>query len=120
MTGVDFPFDIDLAGRTKTVDRSGYVRGLIEQLLFTNPGERVHRVTFGAGLSQLVFEPGGDEVAAALQFGVQGALQQWLGDAIEVHDVDVVSAESTLSVTVRYSLRPDPEVTTETFTSETP
>ena len=53
-------------------------------MLFTAPGERVNRPDFGSGLLQLVFAPNSDELAAATQFLVQGALQQWLGDLIEV------------------------------------
>jgi hypothetical protein len=36
---------------------------------------------------------------------VQGALQQWLGDLIEVNDVDVESDDSTLLVTIKYTVR---------------
>jgi hypothetical protein len=38
---------------------------------------------------------------------VQGSLQQWLGDRIQVESVDVQSQDSTLSVTVVYRLRRD-------------
>ena len=41
---------------------------MIEQLLFTEPGERVNRPDFGSGLLQLVFAPNSPELAAALQF----------------------------------------------------
>ena len=120
MSGVNFPMVVGRDGRTRRVERPRYVRGLIEQLLFTAPGERVHRPTFGTGLHQMVFEPGGDEVAAALQLVIQGGLQQWLADQIEVKDVAVEAVDSSLVITVRYSLRPDPEVLTETFTREVP
>ena len=46
-------------------------------------------------------------MATAVQFPVQGALQQWLGDLIQVESVDVQSLDSTLSVTVVYRLRRD-------------
>ena len=57
---------------------------MIEQFLFTNPGERVNRPDFGSGLLQMVFAPNSPELAAALQFTVQAGLQRWLGDVIEV------------------------------------
>lgn len=120
MTGVDFPLAIGRDGRTSVVDRTRHVRGLIEQLLFTAPGERVHRPDFGTGLHQLVFEPGGDEVAAALQFVIQGALQRWLATEIDVKDVEVAAVDSSLVITVRYVQRPDTEVITETFTRPGP
>jgi hypothetical protein len=41
-----------------------HIRDLIEQVLFTSPGERVNRPDFGSGLRQLVFAPNSDERAA--------------------------------------------------------
>ena len=102
---IGFPFRIDGRGRTADADLDTHVRHLLEQVLFTSPGERVNRPTFGTGLAQLVFAPNSEELATATQFLVQGALQQWLGDLIQVESVDVVSVEGTLSVTVRYVVR---------------
>ena len=70
--------------------------------MFTSPGERVNRPTFGSGLLQLVFAPNSDELVAATQFLVQSALQQWLGELIQVEAVQVTSEEATLQVTVQY------------------
>lgn len=53
----------------------------------------------------LVFASNGDVLAAATQFTVQGALQQWLGDLIQVDAVDVQSEDATLHVLVRYTSR---------------
>ena len=39
-----------------------HIRDLIEQVLFTSPGERVMRPDFGAGLLALVFEPNSVEL----------------------------------------------------------
>ncbi len=36
---------------------------------------------------------------------VQAALQQWLGDVIEVNDVTVSNEDSTLMVMVAYTVR---------------
>ena len=74
---IDFPFQIDGHGRTAATGNDDHVRDLIEQILFTNPGERVNRPTFGSGLLQMVFQPNSSELAAALQFTLQAALQQW-------------------------------------------
>ena len=102
---IDYPFQVDVRGRTADVDADGHVRDLIEQVLFTAPGERVNRPTFGSGLAQLVFGPTSEELATATQFLVQGALQQWLGELIQVEAVEVRSEDATLQVTVRYSVR---------------
>ena len=74
-------------------------------MLFTAPGERVNRPDFGCGLLRLVFAPNSDELAAATQFLVQGSLQQWLGDLIEVNDVQVESDDARLLVEVQYTVR---------------
>jgi phage baseplate assembly protein W len=102
---LDYPFHFD--GRRRTADTTGdeHVRDLIEQVLFTAPGERVNRPTFGSGVLQLVFAPNGDALASATQLTVQGALQQWLGDVIQVEAVEVVNEDSTLEVKVQYVVR---------------
>lgn len=99
---IDYPFHIDGRGRTADTDQDDHIRDLIEQVLFTAPGERVNRPAFGSGLMQLVFAPNSDELATATQFMVQGALQQWLGDLIQVQNVKVESEAATLQVTVEY------------------
>lgn len=100
-----FPFRIDSAGRTARDGREAHVRAMIEQVLFTVPGERVNRPDFGTGLRQYLFGVDSDETLTAVRFLVQGALQQWLGDLIEVYGVEVRGEESTMTVTVRYQLR---------------
>jgi phage baseplate assembly protein W len=100
-----FPFGFDSLGHSACADYETHIRDLIEQVLFTAPGERVNRPAFGSGLQQLVFAPAGDELAAATQFLAQGALQQWLGDLIQVEGVQVESEESNLHVTVQYVVR---------------
>jgi phage baseplate assembly protein W len=105
MMHVDFPFHFDGRGRTAETGEDDHLRDLIEQVLFTAPGERVNRPSFGCGLGQLVFAPNSDELAAATQFLVQGALQQWLGDLIQVAEVTVESEEAELRVTVSYLVR---------------
>lgn len=113
---IDYPFAFDQLGHTATVDDAGHVRDMIEQFLFTNPGERVNRPDFGSGLQQLVFGPNSPELAAALQFTVQAGLQRWLGDVILVQSVAVDSTGSTLSVSVNYALAGSTELQSATFT----
>ena len=105
MRHLDFPLGFDGRGRTAGTDDDAHVRDLVEQVLFTSPGERVNRPTFGSGLLDLVFAPLSDEVVTATQFLVQGALQQWLGDMIQLEAVEVERVESSLTVTVRYVVR---------------
>jgi phage baseplate assembly protein W len=102
---IAFPFQIDGRGRTAAATDDDHIRQMIEQLLFTNPGERVNRPDFGSGLLQSVFQPNSTELAAALQFTLQGALQQTLGDLIQLQGVQVTNTDSTLQVLVQYVVR---------------
>jgi Bacteriophage baseplate protein W len=116
MPSLDYPYHFDGRGRTAATDGDEHIRDLIEQVLFTAPGERVNRPDFGSGLTQLVFAPNSDELAAATQFLVQGALQQWLGNLIEVEAVEVESEDATLRVTAQYRVRRSGERRTAEFT----
>jgi phage baseplate assembly protein W len=105
MKNVAFPFHFDGRGRTEMADDEAHIRQLIEQLLFTNPGERVNRPDFGSGLLQLAFAPNSEEMASALQFTTQAALQRYLGDLIEVQELEVTNDEAALRVEVKYKVR---------------
>src|SRR5262245_60795112 len=113
----DFPYHIDGRGRTAETDEDDHVQDLIYQVLFTNPGERVNRPDFGCGISQLVFMPNSDALAAATQFLVQGALTRWLDNVIAVQRVEVVAKESSLTVSVVYTVRTTGEEREERFLS---
>jgi Bacteriophage baseplate protein W len=102
MTNVDFPYHVDGRGRTSDTTADDHLRDLIEQVLFTAPGERVMRPGFGSGLLGLVFEPNGPAQAAATRHLVEAALQRELGDRIAVQDLEVVQDEGTLSVSISY------------------
>lgn len=118
MTHVDHPFHLDRGGRTATGDGDGHIRDLIQQVLFTTPGERVNRPTLGTGLLRSVFAPNSPELATATQFLVQGALQQWLGDLIQVEAVEVQAVDAVLAVTVQYLVRRDQQRQVATFSRE--
>ena len=102
---LDYPFRIDSRGRTAQTSDHDHIRDLIEQVLFTGPGERVNRPTFGSGLLQLLFMPTSDELATATQFLIQGALQQWLGDVVQVEAVAVERDDAAIRVNVQYVVR---------------
>lgn len=112
---LDHPYHFDLRGRTAATDEADHVRDMIEQLLFTAPGERVNRPDFGSGLMQLVFAPNSPELAAALQYTVRAALQRWLGDLIDVQALTVEAVDSTLRLSLQYALRRTGETRTELF-----
>jgi Bacteriophage baseplate protein W len=100
-----FPFRFDSTGHTaQDDDLAAHVRDMIELILFTSPGERVNRPTFGSGTAQFVFSPNSEVLAAAQQQAIQSGLQQWLSDLIRVQQVTVTANDATLLVTVVYTL----------------
>ncbi len=102
---IAFPFRSDRRGRTAHARYDEHVRDLVEQLLFTSPGERVMRPDFGCGLLDLVFTPNSPELASALELSVQASLQRWLGELIDVEALDVVSEENVVRVHLSYVVR---------------
>ena len=112
---IDYPFHFDDKGRTAATTDNDHIRDMIEQLLFTSPGERVNRPDFGSGLMQMVFAPNSPELAAALQFTLQAALDRWLGDVIEVRNLAVTSQDAKLIVDLAYAVRKTGETRRETF-----
>ena len=117
---IDYPFHFDNRGRSAETDDDEHVRDMIEQLLFTNPGERVNRPDFGSGLLQLVFAPNSPELAAALQFTLQAALQRWLGDVIDVGRLEVSSEDASLRVELSYTMRASGDTRSDSFVRSLP
>jgi len=110
---IGFPFHFDARGRTAAaVDP---IRDMIEELLFTNPGERVNRPDFGSGLLQMAFAPNSPELAATLQFTVKAALGRWLGDLIDIQTLEVEAQDSTLRVNIAYVVKGTGDARSQTF-----
>lgn len=99
---VVFPYNFDKRGRTGQADNKTHIKNLIEQVLFTAPGERVMRPNFGSGVRELVFAPGNDSLVATVQSTLQAALQQHLGDRIIVQSTEVQYNEGVLQIEVVY------------------
>lgn len=113
---VDYPFRFDGSGRVARATPDDHVRDLIYQVLFTGSGERVNRPDFGCGIRQLVFMPNSDALATATQFVVQGSLERWLSDIIQVQFVRILPREETITVEVGYIRRDTGERVEEGFT----
>jgi len=112
---VQYPYGFDSTGHTAPTDLPGHIRDMIEQILLTSPGERVNRPTFGCGVTQLVFAPNSDALAATQQQVVQASLQQWLSDLIRVNAVEVSAQDSTLLITVSYTIIQSQQQQTQQF-----
>jgi len=99
---LDYPFSIAGDGRAALTLGDDHVRDMIEQVLFTAPGERVMLPDFGCGLLTLVFEPNSELLAASTELLVRSSLQRWLGDLIDVRTAKVLAIDSTLLVVIEY------------------
>ncbi|QZZ20611.1 GPW/gp25 family protein [Leptothermofonsia sichuanensis E412] len=107
---IAYPFQFNALGRTATSSENEHIRHLIEQVLFTIPGERVNRPTFGSNIRQIIFALNNSELVTATQFLLQGALEQWLGDEIQVEVIEATTRSSasegdTVQVIVQYIVR---------------
>jgi phage baseplate assembly protein W len=110
---IDYPFHFQGRGRTATTGDARHIRDMIEQLFFTSPGERVNRPNFGSGILGRLFEPNSPEQAAVLQVAMQAAMQQELGDLIQLQALEIASEDGTLRVVVSYMIRRTGESRTE-------
>ncbi len=99
-----FAYSFDTTGHTAKADPLAHIGDMIEQILFTSPGERVNRPTFGSGTAQLVFAPNSDILAATQQQVIQAGLQQWLSDLITVNSVKATAEDAVLQITVVYTV----------------
>jgi len=113
---IAYPFGVTDEGLVATTGYSQHIEQLIEQILFTMPGERVNQPDFGTGIARLIFSPGNAEMVSATQFLIQGALQQWLGSLIQVQAVQVDSSDSSLNVTIQYMIRQTQQPRVASFT----
>ena len=117
---LNFPYQYDHRKRTAETSYDEHIRDLLEQVLFTAPGERVNRIDFGTGLLELLFAGNTDELATTTQFLVQSELERWLGDLIQVEAVQVDSVDTQLIVTIQYLLQRTQERHVDRFEREVP
>jgi phage baseplate assembly protein W len=113
---IAYPFSFDAQGRTARADWPSHVRQMIEQLIFTAPGERVNRPDFGSGVQQLLFAPNSPELASTVQFTLQAAIQRYLSDVIQISSLEATATDSSLNIELSYVLRQNGQAQTATFT----
>lgn len=100
-----FPLRIGAQGAA-IADRRKHVRQQIEQVLLTNPGERVFRPDFGAGLKQLVFEPNASVLWEITRKRIASSLAEVLRGEVDPKtlEVEVRGEGEKLLITVSYAL----------------
>lgn len=117
---IHYPWQFDSRGRTAVADSARHVRNMIEEFLFTAPGERVNRPDFGSGVLGLVFAPNSVSLAAALEATIQAGLQASLGDVIELKELQVVTVDSTLRIEISYVILRTGDERTDVFERSRP
>jgi phage baseplate assembly protein W len=101
------PWRIGGSRRLASADYLSHLDDLVRTVLLTGPSERLHRPGFGAGLAPAtLFEPLSEAISATVVARARGSLADALGDRIDVMDVAVTIAGSTLSAQVTYRPRP--------------
>ena len=104
-TYMKFPFSIGEQGGAVS-HRVDHVREQIEQVLFTNPGERVFRPEFGAGLRRLLFEPNASSLWDVTRKRLSAVLSTALQGEVDPRtlQVDVEGEGERLVVVISYRL----------------
>ena len=112
-----FPFRIGDLGAPVTSPRTQAIRQQIDQVLFTMPGERVNRPTFGCGVQRLVFSGCSPEAAAAAEYIIRVNIQRFMSDVVKLDAVQVTADvdAATLYIDVLYTLLETGEERAETF-----
>lgn len=114
---IAYPLYVDQKGLLASVSDQQHIEQLIQQVLFTMPGERVNLPDFGTGLSRFVFSVSSSEIISTVQLLVQGALQQWLGNLIQVQVVQITVDDATLNITVAYVIKNTKQQVVSQFSS---
>ncbi len=111
-----FPFQISDRSVPETSGRAAVIGQQIEQLLFTLPGERVGRPSFGCGVQRLVFGGADPETAAAAEYVISTSIRKHMSELIELDAVRVSVDEVTLFVDVLYTVTDSGEERAASFT----
>jgi phage baseplate assembly protein W len=106
--GVGWNFPVaETAGQTAMAQYEEDVRQAVLIVLLTNPGERIMRPGFGAGLNDFLFEPISSTTIATISQRVEDSLIDW-EPRIDVISVSVTPDEksnATLLIDIDYRVR---------------
>jgi Bacteriophage baseplate protein W len=105
--GVGFPVRLTSEQTLESAIYEEDIRQAIHIILGTNPGERLMRPDFGAGLNQFIFEPVNTATMAQVKTRVEEALIDW-EPRIVIDEVKVSadpSERNTLLIEVQYRVR---------------
>ena len=105
--GWAFPPQLEADGAPRMAAYEEDIRQAITIIIGTEPGERVMRPDFGAGLNRFVFEPANTTTMALIKTRVEEALIDWEPriDVIEVKVAIDESERNKLWIDMSYRVR---------------
>lgn len=104
--GIAFEVGVGTSGRFEWSAGPANIRESIRLILMTEPGERIMRPTFGAGLRRFLFEPNIPATHRLIEERITDALARW-EPRIKVDRIDIAVDRSDAShaiVTIEYRL----------------
>ena len=104
--GIAFEVGVGSSGRFEWSAGPDNIRESIRLILMTEPGERIMRPTFGAGLRRFLFEPNVPATHRLIEERITNSLARW-EPRITVDRVTVAADRTDLShaiVTIEYHL----------------
>ncbi len=102
--GLGFPLTLGAHHGIAVVAVEDSVRAMLEQILFTAPGERVNRPTFGVGAPRYVFEPNSPLLAERLRVSLEENVYEDFGTSVEIRGLVVEQDEEQLRVQVSFEI----------------
>ena len=109
---MSFPLGgVDPQGRLLYAGDDQSVREVIRNILLTNPGERLMRPVFGAGLLEFIHQPNNETTRTLLANIVRKSIEQW-ETRVKVDEVNVLPDPQSLTqvqIMIRYRMRHSPQ-----------
>lgn len=102
--GLGFPLKLNQGHGIDVVDAERSVRAMLEQILYTDPGERVNRPSFGVGIVRRVFEPNSQICADQLRIALEENVYNCLGATVNVLNLNVEPNEEELHIHVTFEI----------------
>ncbi|SPF40914.1 conserved hypothetical protein [Syntrophobacter sp. SbD1] len=116
-----FPFSIGNDGRTVTADTlADQVLQELEQLVLTDPGERLFLPDFGGGAGRLLFETTDENTTSVAQATLTQAIQNWLAGRVQLQSVNVLATGSAINITIVYQVAGSPTTVQTIFQRNSP
>lgn len=102
--GLGFPLRVGSDRGLDVVGLEDDVRAMLEQILFTMPGERVNRPTFGVGVQRYVFELNSPTLAERLRIALEENVYEHLSRDVRILGVSVDRDEAGLLARITFEI----------------